>query len=207
MKSRAIDSNLKQLKKEKFQNMALELLSLGQFPLPSVNQIIQAAGEAKGTFYLYFKSKEEIYMEILTKEFEKFYSEFFIELTKSKKVSEAIVKTFKSFTIKNPKIIYLATITPLILECNLNDEYLLNFKSSLWEITQKISSLISQSSGIEFETSKNNFLISYSLYLSMWQHSNPAPHVQEIISKHNLSGLIYNLDLEFERVIKKIWAK
>lgn len=207
MSKRAINDFDKNLKKERLMTSAMTLLEIGQFPLPSVNQIILHAKEAKGTFYLYFKSKEEIYMQLLAKEFEIFFHKFAQELSAGQSVSQTLSKTFIEFTKKSPKIIYLATITSLILENNLDHDYLVEFKKNLWKVTTNIANLIQPLSDLSNEQCKNNFLICYSLYLSMWQHNHPPRHVQKILEENNLLGLQYDLDVEFTGIIEKIWKK
>jgi AcrR family transcriptional regulator len=55
-------------KKEKLLAAAKELFSKQGFKATNVSQITKAAGIATGTFYLYFTSKEQIFMDIFLEE-------------------------------------------------------------------------------------------------------------------------------------------
>lgn len=55
-------------KKEKLLAAAKELFSEQGFKATNVSQITKAAGMATGTFYLYFTSKEQIFMDIFLEE-------------------------------------------------------------------------------------------------------------------------------------------
>jgi AcrR family transcriptional regulator len=57
----------KQLRIEKMLEVGLHLFSQKGFYCTSVEDIVREAGVGKGTFYRYFKNKEEIFVAILTK--------------------------------------------------------------------------------------------------------------------------------------------
>lgn len=58
----------------------------------TVESIAKKAELSKGSIYLYFKSKEEIYTQILLSDIDKFHGHFTDILSKSKSASEAITK-------------------------------------------------------------------------------------------------------------------
>jgi len=63
---RARDAEQKLLRKQSLLNAGWELFLAGDGQLPSVAQILARAGLAKGTFYIYFKTKEELFLELVT---------------------------------------------------------------------------------------------------------------------------------------------
>lgn len=181
----------------------------GAFPLPSVNQIIAKAGVAKGTVYLYFGSKEEIYLSLLAQYFDAFTAGF-IELIEQSARDELIDNFstgFIGFANHQPKAVYLASIVPLILENNVGDEYLVGFKKSLFTTSQKISNamafVVRSDRQDEFLV---RFLQSYSQFLASWQHCNPPAHVLDLMREHGLSDLIYDFELEFKAHMRRTWV-
>lgn len=58
----------------------------------TVESIAKKAELSKGSIYLYFKSKEEIYTQILLSDIDKFHGHFTDILSKSKSAAEAITK-------------------------------------------------------------------------------------------------------------------
>lgn len=56
---------MSQSTKEKLINSAIQIFSQKGFYNTKISDIVQNAGLAQGTFYLYFKSKEDIFMHIV----------------------------------------------------------------------------------------------------------------------------------------------
>lgn len=185
------------------------MLKKGAFPLPSVNQIIAKAGVAKGTVYLYFSSKEEIYLSLLAQYFDVFTSGFIEQIEQS--VRGELINNFSAGLIglanHQPKVAYLASIVPLILENNVSDEYLIGFKKSLYTSSQEISNAMA----IVARSDERNefmvrFLLSYNQFLASWQHCNPPAHVNDLMKAHGLGGLNYDFEKEFKAQMHRTWA-
>lgn len=67
---RAIDDNEKALKRQSILDAAARIFAKDLNNLPSVISIAKASGLAKGTVYLYFKTKEEIFLALLSEQYE-----------------------------------------------------------------------------------------------------------------------------------------
>ncbi|MBO1257024.1 TetR/AcrR family transcriptional regulator [Alteromonas sp. 5E99-2] len=187
---------------------AQHLLSSGDFPLPSVNQIINQAGVAKGTVYLYFSSREEIYLSLLMNYFTQFESDVLnrLSISNSESVSQVLADCFVHFSAQSPKGVYLACIAPLILENNLSDEFILKFKHHMHNITLNILTKIQKISLCDdLEELRIKFLLVYNLFLSSWQHCHPPENVLKVINKQGLGTLLYDFEKEFTRGLKAIW--
>lgn len=181
----------------------------GAFPLPSVNQIIARAGVAKGTVYLYFTSKEEIYLSLLAQYFDGFTKGFLaiIEQSEADNLIDNFSAGFIGFADQQPKAVYLASIVPLILENNVSDDYLIGFKKSLYASSQKIS--LTMAKVVQSDKQEEflvRFLQSYNLFLASWQHCNPPSHVRDLMHEHGLDGLIYDFSVEFKAQMHRTWV-
>ena len=53
----------KESKKELIKKKSYELFLAGNFQFASVNEIVRACEVAKGTYYNYYQSKDEVYLE------------------------------------------------------------------------------------------------------------------------------------------------
>lgn len=208
MAKRAITDEAKNKKKELILKGAIELLEEGIFPLPSVNEIVKHIGEAKGTVYLYFSSKEEIYLTAMTTTFA-VVVEKLMERLKTKKYSTpaAIAITLKEFADQNPKIVYLATITPIVLEQNASDEFVSEFKKQLLHMTNIISKIIHDKDGVSLSQARVKFLVSYNLFIGMWQHLNPPRKIQSLIEKNNLLDLQFDFGITYRKMLDRIWSE
>ena len=73
MKSKVLEN--KKIKEEKLMNSALELFSEKDIQDVTIQDIVNKAGVAKGTFYLYFKDKYQIQNALIHKESTKLFKE------------------------------------------------------------------------------------------------------------------------------------
>ena len=64
MKKRAVSAAEKKVKEKRILNTAAGLFHDGDFDSVSIARIAQDAGIAKGTFFLYFSSKEELFLSL-----------------------------------------------------------------------------------------------------------------------------------------------
>jgi len=205
---RAYSQEEKLIKRDKIIEAADKLLVKGSFPLPSVNQIIKEAGVAKGTVYLYFKSKEEIYLGLLSKYFLNFESYIFEVLANSSKkdLSRNLANAYIEFAKKYPKGVYIATIAPLILENNLSSEFILVFKTGIADLTQQIVLAIKDITKHKSEDEiRTTFLVSYNMFLGSWQHCNPPTDVAKVLKENDLSKVLYNFESEFLKHFELLW--
>ncbi len=210
MKKRAFSQEDKNSKRDKIMMAAMDLLQEGKFALPSVNEIIQKASEAKGTVYLYFQSKEEIYLSVLGTELNKATQGLLQNLQQNSQqsrgstpqiISEALIK----FARSSAKITYLAVIAPIVLENNVSDEFVVALKASFLSMTEQIAEAVHKRDGLAKKQAKEKFLIAYNLFIGMYQHSHPPRHVQELMEKNNLLELQYNFEKKYTEILKKIW--
>ena len=72
-----------EVRRERILKVASELFSLKSYHDVTVDEIASAVGVAKGTIYLYFPSKERLYLEILEDSFEAIESLLEKEIAKS----------------------------------------------------------------------------------------------------------------------------
>jgi AcrR family transcriptional regulator len=176
--------------------------------LPSVNQIIKEAGVAKGTVYLYFESKEEIYLSLLSKYFAEFEESTMKLIDKASKddFQQALIDAYLAFAKTTPKGVYLACIAPLILENNLSDEFIAHFKINIRNLTFRI---LEKVASITHEADLNElrikFLLSYNLFLGTWQHCHPPMNVLSVLMDQGLDSILYDFEKEFARGHRAIW--
>lgn len=206
---RAYSDVEKRAKRQQIIDAAETLLVRGVFPLPSVNQIVAKAGVAKGTVYLYFTSKEEIYLALLAQYFEGVNKNFLEGILASDKTSliDNFSAIFIGFAENAPKAVYLASIMPLILENNVSDEYLVAFKKSLYESSKSISTAMAKVVNSQKEDEfLARFLQSYNQFLAYWQHCHPPEKVEALMRKAGLYDLVYGFETEFKAQMRRTWA-
>lgn len=205
MSKRALSADQKNLKQSEIIHSALKLLQVGKFPLPSVNEVAEEAGIAKGTIYLYFKSKEEIYLSAMALHMANYMADMLGRFEAHKPCVKVITKGFLELAEQQPKIIYLAHIAPLVLENNISDEFIVGFKKGLLEMTLHTATAIHKVYGIPKNAAKEKFLLGYNIFIGMHQHSFPPAHIQSVLEKNDLLALQYNFSKRLSEILEKLW--
>lgn len=84
-----------ELKRVRILDAAADLFATRQFHKVLLDDVARAAGVGKGTLYLYFKSKDEIYLEVLTRNFERLIQSLAREIAEIAEPEERISRIIK----------------------------------------------------------------------------------------------------------------
>ena len=135
MVRRAFASEDKQARRDAILEAARSLFVAGDGTLPSAAQIADAAGLAKGTVYLYFRTKEEIFAALLLAGWSALMAEVGLALSRSQdgrseKVA-AFLAVYGSHFAANPELLRLDALGYGVLEQNMGADALRAFKLTL----------------------------------------------------------------------------
>lgn len=99
----------------------------------TMTEIATQAGLSKGTLYLYFESKEELFFAVLLQG----YQEWFAELIGIEPLDlvEVVVQSLQ----QRPRLLELMSLAPLVLERNASPQVVLDFKRKLAALLQQLS--------------------------------------------------------------------
>lgn len=139
--TRARDADQKLARKHSLMDAGWQLfMELGH--MPSVSQVVQKAGLAKGTFYIYFNTKEELFLELMSDAL----SEFFEVLTQAFLLPqidiEKYIDLFVSRFDKDHKLIKLGTLMAGVLEQNSEEDTIKKFKLDLVKRLELAGSIV-----------------------------------------------------------------
>src|SRR5690554_6046189 len=148
-KKRARTAKEKDLRRESLLNAALQLLLDNQGRLPTVNAIAAKAGVAKGTAYIYFDSKEAIYMSMLEQQLYGWLAEVRNQLRFARgDMIDGVVDALLSYEKKHPHLWTLASLGHLQLEPAINKKDLLSHKTKLAQELRATARSITQTVGL-----------------------------------------------------------
>ena len=120
--------------------------------------------------------------------------------------SAAIAKAITEFGTLNPKAAYLATITPVVLEQNVSEKFLLNYKRELIQMTEQLGKIIHDRDGVSAKQAEVQFIASFNLFVGMWQHLNPPKKMLKLMEKHDLMSLqFFDFASTFRKMLDRIW--
>jgi AcrR family transcriptional regulator len=163
----------------------------------SMLEVAQTANLAKGTSYLYFATKEELLLSLLTQELAGWFLEFGVVLDTP--TPSAIAKSLSS----RPLLVRLLALQASILEQNLSFEAALAFKTFLAEESAKVIPKLKQhlpkTNGLEVLQILN------ALVIGLAQLAQPSKTVQQALEADHLKTMHVDFETALERSIYVLW--
>ena len=205
-KTRAVDAVDKALRRHSLMNAGRELFLLDPPALPSVQSIADRAGLAKGTVYLYFNSKEEIFLAILSELYHTILSQLRVALGGSDTVAEAVGNTIIDFTKNHPEFMPLASMSSSILERNVEERSVMVFKSMLFQEITGISQALSlRLPGASTAVCAELLINTHALLLGLWQMHQMPDNVRQALTNAQMEILAPDFYKAIEAGIRFLW--
>lgn len=203
---RARNLEAKNAKRDLILLESLKLFGFQDFDSISMESIARNAGLAKGTLYLYFKTKEEVFLECTQRIFSEWVLTVKLILSDSpsrltnQKLAEIITDSLNA----QPKLPMLLSHLHVVLEKNISAtaarQFKYEFKSQLEELADqldgKVSALPSREASVSF------LMKSYALLVGMHQLCNPHPRIQEVLKDPALSLFVLDFAEQMKSGLK-----
>lgn len=182
---------------------AQKLFIKSNFHSINMNQIAEMTGVAKGTLFLYFKTKEHLFLELAREVIHNWdvrLKKLLTELISSKSLAnpDDLINLFKKSSLDERQLIRLFAILGPILERNIDYDTAKEFKLFLKELVVSNGKLLE-----EYITNLNPgdgekfFLYTYMLITGIQNVSEPSKTVSEVIKKEDNLKI---LDIQFSPV-------
>lgn len=189
-KKRAVGADLKDLRREGFLDAARFLLLEKGLEAISMQEIAEISKIAKGTLYLYFKSKEELLLALLGREFHTWMIDF-QEWSRAR--SEIEVGDFSHWIVSSlsdrTALLILMAHSESILEKNIGLEELVVFKRGLLDDLRSVSRDMAQRWAKDEEKIFRGLLALHALIVGLYFKSFPIPVVKEALKRPDLQCL------------------
>jgi len=191
---RAVKDIDKLTKRQQLIDHASTLLLKKDFTKISMNDVAKTARIAKGTLYLYFQTKEELYLEILKADYHEWFQALHGFLNQTKIIER---KDFVRWIIESlrarPRFVKMLPMSATILEQNVSEACISQYKIALsnW-ITTSIAPL---EKALNLTAPSEVMLILLQIHIvavGAWSLGFPNEQVQAVIKKHDLQ--IFDLD-------------
>lgn len=205
VKKRATNNQDKALRRASILTAAGQLFLESPSALPSVIKIAQAAGLAKGTVYLYFKTKEEIFLALLE---EQYASQLRLmdDCLDQNLAPTAIVDLMVGYLKENPSFLPLASMSKSVLEQNLMLECCTDFKRQLViQLNQTADKLERQFPAL---SGKGHTLLtrSYALTLGLWQMLDWPEHLKPLLDEPDFEVFAQPFEKELKSALMMLWS-
>lgn len=200
VKQRAISGEEKLERREAILNAAVELLGGDDYHDISIARIARKAGLAKGTIFLYFKTKEELFLQLQIREYKSWFEDINRRLDtslqhKKKSSIDEVANNIMASVGAHPMMIRLTPILHVILERNIDYKTALEFKRFLLSEINTTGRLIERCLPFLRKNDGSRFLLHLQvLLIGLIQLSRPAPLVKQVIEKEGME--VFQLNYE-----------
>lgn len=182
------------------------LLSPGEYGLPSAARIAAQAGLAKGTLYLYFGTKEEIYLAQLAEGCAHWSERVMEGLSKEWPSLDHFLRRYIAFCVENPKTMFLACVGPAILERNVSEEMAFAFKKGLADATRQVGELLSVAfPPLSAEQSRKLYQHMSALTTGLWQQTHPPDTMRRVLEREELKALQMDFERDLYTALNALW--
>lgn len=195
-RKRALSDNDKERRKEQILNAAWLLYKNSKGNLPTVNQIARQAGIAKGTVYIYFESKEDIYLDVHARQIQ-LWVEAIVRKLNALAINcsgSDIASAFLDYLHENPLILNLASVSYSLLDRKGMEQQLFETKVHMAVMAGNVGRAVSGKwPQMPLQDSERLALRVYSVVVGLWQTLSHAGRVNHKISKMGIS--LYDTDM------------
>jgi len=178
--------------------------------LPTVAAIADSAGVSKGSVYLWFTSKEEIFIALLQDNFEQLMHGIAGLIADLPADAELAAMRFGAglplLLRQLPDLLPLAAMTNAVLEKNLPLEDILAFKQQLaLGLSQEGGLLEARLTGLASGAGADLLLRSWALCMGLWQSLDYPDEVLPLLARAELQILARNFNDELRLSLCQLW--
>lgn len=202
---RARQPEQKEQRKAAILESAAVLLETEGFDKVSLNGIARHAGVAKSNIYRYFESREDIYLQLLKKD----WSEWLDNLESSlgpyenSNDANAMATLLAEQVAAAPRMCQLISVLASVLENNLSEEVLLGFKLESVNLGMRlIASIHKCLPNIQQANLLPSTQSIIALIAGLWPLANPNPVVEKVMKRPELAPFKMEFKSALENAIK-----
>ncbi|MCY7295773.1 TetR family transcriptional regulator [Alteromonas sp. a30] len=209
---RARNPEAKEVRKHSILEAATTLYQENPVALPTTSQISKKCNISKGALYLYFKTKEEIFLSIVETyqlEWLDIFSLDDIDSTQEKiepAQLQASLDKACSYASQHPIFMHLASMSSNTIEPNIDTKILLTHKNTIGNKISKLAQSTSEKLPMLTSAQIASLIIrSYSTLLGLWQVSGPIEHVNKVLKTSDLHIFTPDFEATSREMLKQIW--
>jgi len=197
-KQRATNSEDKLAKRQVILTAALQIFKRTSYNEVTMSAISEKTKLAKGTLFLYFPTKEELFLALLEAQLIEWFDAVDAELDSLKEKSiPAVASLFADSLDERTEFARLLAIHSTILEQNVGYESIFKHKQLILQRLVGTGSRLEKSlSFLQAGQGAHFILQCQALVVGLWHLSDPAPTALQVIEQEGLTA--FNLDFNFE---------
>ena len=204
---RAVHDEQKQERRQAILDAAWRLFQTTRYEALTMVDIAQALGLAKGTVFLYFKTKESLFLTLVEQQLTVFFAEVNarLEALAHPCTIPEVAGVLCQLLEARPGLTRLLAILHTMLEQNIDLDAALAFKYFLLEHFEYTGALLEQCLPF-LQPGKGASLLlqSHALVIGLWHLSDPAPIVQQALQQPTLRMFEVHFAPEFSTALQAL---
>lgn len=206
---RATKDDQKQQRRQEIMEVAWQRFQDSNYQAITMSEVAEKSGLAKGTLYLYFKTKEELFLAIQEQQLTEWFSEVNTRLdeliAKGQQGVTAVKRVFCESLNNREHFVRLLAILHIVLEQNIEIEAARRFKhftlAHLLETGTRLEQVLpflGNGQGARL------ILQIYALVIGLQNLADPAPVVWQALQEPGLELMIINFKQEFAEIVENL---
>jgi AcrR family transcriptional regulator len=165
----------KQARAEALMLAAEEALTQASYHDITILEIAKRAGLAKGTVYLYYPSKEALFLAVLTRKIDMCFDTLEARFSEDDKSPEFLARAMTDALLEPHALLNLLSLLYTQLEPGAGMEAVIAFKTHLMGRMQTIGAALEKACGLEAGGGRTLLTRAYALAIGLQQFSTPPP--------------------------------
>jgi len=199
---RARTAEEKQARREEILAAAVELLSVERYDDVTMASIARAARVGKGTPYLYWPTKEELFLSALQREYVAFLAELASAIRACEATIPAVARRTAAEVAARPRLLALLALLHAVLEHNARLEAVVAFKRALLEGGFEVAqALCERLPWLRLPAATALLLRLHGAMVAYRQMADPPPVVLAALEAPELALLRVDLEVELRELV------
>jgi len=198
-RTRACSSSAKEERHAAILKAAAHLFSVREYREVSIGDVAHEAGLAKGTVYLYFKTKETLFLELCANAFRDWFDALDAGFPEKSAGPAALAAVIASTLRDRPLLRRLFALLHSVFEENVDDSSLRAFKQQMAELLQRPALRTEQMLNLKSGEGLRIMLWTHALMVGLVQMTSREESSRRLIAKYpelELMRLDFNRDFE-----------
>lgn len=192
-RQRARSDAQKQQRRQAILDAAWELYRTTPYDAITIAGVAERVNLAKGTIYLYFKTKEELFLALQEQQLNAWFDTLDQQLreTETQLDTQAIARLLSESVVAQPDFTRLLAILHPVIEQNIEHEAARAFKRFLHQRLAETGSFIEQRLAfLQPGMGAQLLLWAYALVIGFKHLSDPSPVMREVMQDPELAGMV-----------------
>lgn len=207
MAGRARQDWQKEARRRSILAAAEDLFASSGGEVPSVAAVAQRAGLAKGTVYLYFRTKEEIFLALLAWRLGEWMQHMATALRQAPRplTADDVVDAIVGYLVANPIALRLAVLSHGVLERNIEPDVALAHKREMAEGLRELGAALEAAlPRLAAGEGAALLLRAFAYIVGLWQVAEPPAAIKQLIAAEQLKVLQVDFETDLRAGLRDL---